>query len=108
MMEFKEEDIVVFLKKFANRADYILSGKKLFFLLRGMRRFTFRAVPVIYALCALVGWSFDPAEWGMFVRSLGVLVLIFLYAFALVSGSAFLDQAKSWLEQHGKEAIFRE
>lgn len=107
-MKFKEHDIIEFLKEDAKRVDDILSGKKRSFLFRGMRKVTFRAVPVIYALCALMTWSLNPAEWGMLVRSLGVLGLVFIWYFTLIGCSAFLDQAKSWLEQHGKEAIFRE
>lgn len=107
-MLLNEADIIHFLKKNASRADYILAGKKRFFILRGMWRITCRFVPVIYGLCALMAWSLNPAEWGLFVRFLGVSGIAILCLWNLIAGSIFVDEAKTWIEQHGKDAIFKD
>ena len=107
-MLIKEKDIVYFLKKNASRADYILAGKKRFFILRGMWRILYRVVPVIYGLCALMGWSLNPAEWGLFIRFLGVSGIVIFCLWNLIAASIFVDEAKDWLEQHGKDAIFKD
>lgn len=106
-MAFNEAEIVKFLRKNASRADDILAGKKRFFILRGMLRIAYRFIPVIYGLCALMGWSLNPAEWGLFVRCFGVFGIAFLCAFAHVVGTVVFDDAKIWLKLHGKDAIFK-
>lgn len=105
---FNEAEIVKFLRKNASRADYILAGKKRIFIIQGIWRISYRFIPVIYGLCALMGWSLNPAEWGLFVRCFGVFGIAFLCVFAHVIGSVFLDDAKIWLKLHGKDAIFTE
>lgn len=103
---FNEAEIVKFLRKNASRADYILAGKKRLFMLRGVWRISYRFLPVIYGLCALMGWSLNPAEWGLFVRCFGVFGIASLCVFAHVIGTVFLNEAKTWLKLHGKDAIF--
>lgn len=107
-MVFKEAHIVEFLRKNASRADYILAGKKRFFILRGMWRITYRFVPIIYGLCALMGWSLNPAEWGLFIRFMGVSGIVILCLWNFIAGSICVEEAKDWLEQHGKVAIFKD
>lgn len=62
--------------------------------------------PVIYALCAFVGWGLNPAEWGIGVRAVGVSLLVLL-ELLLVGMVLFCHhEMHAWIAQNGIEAVY--
>lgn len=101
-----EERVITFLKQAKPKTvDHILAGEKGLFLLKGMARITYMVIPILYAMCALMGWSFSPAKWSLFVRFMGVSLVVFIYVLFFCFANCLFQNAKTWLEQHGKDAI---
>lgn len=104
-MFFSEKLIVEVLKKSPDRIDTILTEKIWRPILRGVAKTSLMTVPFIFALCALIGWSLNPAEWGAFLRFVGIFLLIAVVVIQLFLAAWFVDDARAWIKKNGKDAL---
>lgn len=92
---FPEEHCEWLLRKVVSKREWCKLGTYIFAM----------SAPIIYVLCAFVGWGFSPAEWGVWIRAVGVslMVLIEFVLFGLVL--FYLQEMRDWVARYGVGAF---